>query len=102
MMIYLSYSYDFELQGRLGGVEKKSPPQQQLGVLLDLSAIAAGKKNLFSKLQKHIKRLTLYFKQARNGLPIFSQNSYNSGFIHLVNGNRKGLIVHDNFTFIIA
>ena len=41
------------------------------------------KKNLFSKLQRHIKRLTLYFKQSRNGFPIFSQNSYNSGFIHL-------------------
>ena len=46
-MIYLSYYYDFDLEGRLGGVQKKSPQQQQqqqLAVLLDLSAIAAGKK----------------------------------------------------------
>ena len=47
-MIHQSYFYDFELQGRLGGEQKKFPhpqqQQQQLGVLLDLSTIAAGKK----------------------------------------------------------
>ena len=47
-MIYLGYYYDFELQGRLGGEEIFFPcfqqQQHQLGVLLDLSAIAAGKK----------------------------------------------------------
>ena len=44
-MIYLSYFYGSGLQGRVGGEEKNPPQQQQLGVLLDLSAIAASKKN---------------------------------------------------------
>ena len=43
-MIYLGYYYDFELQGSLGANKPSPPPQQQVGVLLDLSAIAAGKK----------------------------------------------------------
>ncbi len=41
-MIYLSYYYDFELQGRLGGRTKKIPPQQ-LRAKFDLWAIATGK-----------------------------------------------------------
>ncbi len=52
-MIYLSYYFDFELQGRLWGKQKNFPhpqqqQQQQLGVLLDLSAI--GYKKVFSKV----------------------------------------------------
>ncbi len=42
-MFYLSYYYDFELQGCLGGEQKNSlPPTATSQVLLDLSAIAAG------------------------------------------------------------
>ena len=48
-MIYLSYYYDFELQGCLGSKQKNIPQQQQqLRVLLELSAIAAGKNRAFT------------------------------------------------------
>ncbi len=47
--LYLCYYYDFELQGHLGALQKCPPQQQQqqqLGPLLDLTAIAAGKKRI--------------------------------------------------------
>ncbi len=54
-MIYLSYYYDFELQGRLGGEQKFSPNpnNNNSGVLLDLSGIAAGKNKEDTKGKKH-------------------------------------------------
>ena len=45
-MICLSHYYDFELQGRLGEKIPTNQQQQLQVLLLDLSAIAVGKKGL--------------------------------------------------------
>ncbi len=49
-MNYLGYCYDFELQGRPAGenffLHPQQQKQQQLRVILDQSAIAAGKNGL--------------------------------------------------------
>ncbi len=46
-MIYLSYFYDFELQGRVGN-EQKNPPQQQLRLLQSPQVISRHEIDAFA------------------------------------------------------